>query len=421
MKKFEVVLLTLALFGHLFFFGFYALTGRVYGGATSDSSYISFMMLVDIIPLVLFIKYLISKKSKNGVGAIIFVLLSILLVLLIEANFSLGFPLVKSFIAYAIPSALIGILFAKYEVGEYFAKWLEPIMLFLTIVGIRSMSLIMAFSYSGVYEFGIGVQSLSYYCAFAFALNLYFLLFGDEIKDRLKYARSSFYKVISIVLLVVQVVVSLSSGGRGGFILAAVSAIVMIMIKYTRRGENVMKTSLLFAVMIAVVVVIVRLMPENITNAVSEGSERTFSYFTESGIDMSETSNRDRVYSNAIMDIKRSPVIGYGLLMKGSFIEGSWPHNIILEVLLQGGIIYLFIFLFLMFKVVKKLRLLLRNGHKLFIVPVALYPIVMLCFSGSYITTGQFFFVITYIICCRVRRKSVIARLSNVKEGTSKI
>lgn len=430
MKKFEVLLLTIALFGHLIFFGFYVLTGRVYGGASSDNSYITFMMMVDIIPFIMFVNYLRSKQSKKGIGAILLVLFVILAILLIEAKLSFSYPLVKSFVAYTIPGALIGILFAKYDVGEYFAKWLEPVMLFLTIEGTRSMSLILALSYSEVSEFGIGVQSLSYYCAFAFALNLYFLLFGDEVKNRFKYTKTLIYKILSVILLVVQIVVSLSSGGRGGFVLAVVSAIVLILMRFTRRGTNVIQTSIGLVLIISAAVVVVNLLPDNINNAVSLGSERTFSYITKSGIDLSETSNRDNVYREAIKDIKRSPVIGYGLLMKGSFIEGSWPHNIVLEVLLQGGIIYLIVFLFLMFKVVKKLRLLLKNGHKLFIVPVALYPIVMLCFSGSYITSGLFFFVVTYILCCKVRKKPATVRLlrrklatvelSNISEEVSK-
>ena len=404
MKKYEVILLILSLFGELLFWGFFALTGRVYGGAVVDNTFTGFMMLVDIIPLVFFIKFLFSSHSKKNVVPVIVVLLLILAILLIEADFSFTFSLVKAWVAYSMPGAIIGILIAKYDVGEYLAKWLEPIMLFLTMEGIKSMSLILAFSYSDVHEYGIGVQSLSYYCAFAFALNLYFLLLGDEIKNRFKYAQTTIYKIISIVLLVVQIVVSLSSGGRGGFVLAVISAIVLVYMKYTKRGSNLVKTSLMFVAMIAVLLVVVSFLPENIVNAVNTGSQRTFSYITNQGIDMTETSNRDEVYSGALIDIQQKPLLGYGLLMKGSFIEGSWPHNIFLEVLLQGGMFYLIILLVVMISLYKKLRLMLKRGHSYFIVPIALYPGVMLLFSGSYITTELFWFVASYIYCYDVNR-----------------
>lgn len=404
MKKYEVILLTFALFGELIFWGFYVLTGRVYGGAGVDNSFSSFMMLVDIIPLAFFIKYLMSAKSKKNVGLVIAVLLLILAILLFEADFSFSFTLVKSWVAYSIPGALIGILLAKYDAGDYFAKWLEPIMLFLTAEGIRSMSLILAVSYTEVNEYGIGVQSLSYYCAFAFAINLYFLLFGNELKDRFKYAQTSIYKAISVVLLVVQIVVSLSSGGRGGFVLAVISAAVLVYKKFTKRGSNVLSTSLMFAMMIAALLVIVSLLPENISDAVSTGSKRTFSYITNEGIDMSQTSNRDDVYGDAWIDIQKKPILGYGLLMKGSFIEKSWPHNIFLEVLLQGGVVYMIFFLIVMISLYKKLRLMLKRGHSLFIVTIALYPGVMLLFSGSYIATELFWFVVSYIYCYDVKR-----------------
>ena len=124
MKKFEVILLMFALFGHMFFWGFYILTGRVYGGASVDNSYMAFMMAVDVIPLLLFIKYLGSKQSKKGVFAILVVLFLYLIILLFEADLNFSYLLLKSYIAYTIPGALIGILLAKYNEGEYFAKWL---------------------------------------------------------------------------------------------------------------------------------------------------------------------------------------------------------------------------------------------------------------------------------------------------------
>ena len=281
-------------------------------------------------------------------------------------------------------------------------------MLFLTLEGIRSMSLILAFSYSEVDEFGIGVQSLSYYCAFAFSLNLYFLLFGDEIKDRFKFTQSIIYKVICILLLVIQMLVTLSSGGRGGFILALVSAIVLVFMRFAHKGHSKFQTSAALVMIITIVLVVINYLPENIINAVDTGSERTFSYISGSGIDMTETSNRDDVYGIAMADIRNSPVFGYGLLMKGTSAEGSHPHNIFLEVMLQGGTLYLMLFIALMISLFKRLRRLLRNGHKTFIIPVALYPIVMLCFSGSYITSGLFFFVITYILCCDVKIKEKV-------------
>lgn len=399
LSKFQVILLTFALFGQLFFSGFYVLTGRVYGGAAIDNSYITFMMAVDVIPLFFFLRYLGTGLSNKNVGLIITSLLIYMFILLIESSFDFHYPLVKSFPAYSIPCALIGVLIAKYNVGDYLAKWLEPLMLFLTIVGIRSMSWILLLSFSGTGDVGIGAQSLSYHCGFAFALNLYFLLFGNELNYRFKYAKTLFYKYISMALLVVQVVVSISSGGRGGFVLVAVSSIILIMMRLLERDGSFAKFLITLLLITVTAILAIQVMPDNIQDALEAGSERTFSYISKSGIDMTETSSRDYVYGEAIKDIRKNPILGYGLLMKGSYIEGSWPHNIILEVLLQGGIIYLLVFLFILYHFLLRFRLLVKDARSRFIVPIALYPAVMLCFSGSYITTGLFWFVVSYVFC----------------------
>ena len=211
-----------------------------------------------------------------------------------------------------------------------------------------------------------------------------------------------------MLLLVVQVVVSLSSGGRGGFVLIAASAVILLFLRMRKGGSSGgMKFLFTMLLLVAVAFLAVQFMPENIRNAVNIGSQRTFSYLTKNGIDMSETSNRDDVYGAALQAIGDSPVIGYGLLMKGTYIEGSWPHNIFLEVMLQGGIIYMMFFLIVAFSWLTKLRLMINRGHGSYIIPVALYPFVMLLFSGSYISTGLFWFSLAYVFCYDIPRKQI--------------
>lgn len=409
-SRISVPLLTLSLFSQILFYGYNIISGRHYGGASSDNSFISFTLVVDIIPVLLFIGYCFSNASKKRVLPILIVLFTLLVGLLIEGEGKL-YTTVKAFIAFSIPSSLIGILLAKYRLGSLFAKWLEPLVIFLSWVGISSMSVIMMVSILDAGEEGIGIQSLAYYCAFAFSLNLYYLLFGEEISQRFKYAKLPLYKLLSIALLVVQVVVTLSSGGRGGFVLLSVSAIILVFMrllvrrKSTKRVNSSTPALIPFLLLIVVSVIAIVYMPESIGRVIGEGSERTFSYLSTEGIDMEQTSNRDIVYGHAIKDIINQPVIGYGLLMKGTYIEGSWPHNIILEILLQGGIFYLILFFALIIGVISKLRRMIKSGHELFIIPILLYPTVMLCFSGSYLSTGLFWFAMTYILCYEIPKE----------------
>ena len=166
-SKISVPLLTFTLFAHIFFWGYNLLTGRIYARAAADNSFILFMMVADIIPLFYFVRYLTdASASRRHVGGLMIAMAVILFVLMIEGD--IDYPLVKSFIAYSIPAALTGILIAKYRSGEQFAKYLDLFMLILTFIGIISMRAILAVSYQEVAEdFGIGVQSLSYYCFLA--------------------------------------------------------------------------------------------------------------------------------------------------------------------------------------------------------------------------------------------------------------
>lgn len=390
----KILLLTIALFAHILFFCYNFIFGVVY----NSNSFLSFLMIFDIIPLYYFVKYLTSGSySKKNVDGVILVLFIILFILFLEDGFK-G-VISRSFIAYSMPSALIGIILAKCDKEAYFAKYLEPIMLLITSASIAGLkyglgagSMLMVDT-----ENGMGMQSLSYYTAFAFSLNLYFLLLGDELENRFRYTKTVVYKVFSVTLLVVQLVSVLSSGGRGGSVLLILSALMIVFLKLITKKGRSKNMFFPFLLISAAIVLAVNFMPENILNLISIGQDRAFSYLSNGGIDMSETSNRDIVYADAIGAITDSPIIGYGLLMKGSKFEGTWPHNLILEILLQGGFILLLIFSFIFIKFLNKLVRMIRKGHGHYILPIVLYPIVMLCFSGSYISTGLFWFSLAYV------------------------
>lgn len=414
MKRFEVVLLTLSLFSTLLFFGYNLIIGRVYAGAASDNSYISFMMVVDIVPLYLFLKYIIKGGNTKNIAPILIVLA----VFIVAYGLGVGANDItfKSLVAFTLPAALTGILIAKSNMGSYFAKLLEPFMVFLTITGIVSMRHLLAVSeLVAVGEEGVGINSLSYHCGFAFALNLYFLLFGDELPERFKYTKISVYKFFSIALLVVQFVVGLSSGGRGGFILLLVSGIVLVFLRLSKRNARSNKTIVTFLLLITAVIVAVQFMPDNIVEAMTRGSERTFSYIKKGGgIDASATSNRDDVYEDCYEYIAQSPIIGYGLLMKNTPFFGDRPHNVFFEVLLQGGIIYLIVFLWFMIHLFKKMRRLIKHGHGLYMVPIALYPGVMLMFSGTYVSSDLMWFLVSYILCSEIPSNNIVKDKSSI-------
>nr|WP_240701406.1 O-antigen ligase family protein [Vibrio kanaloae] len=67
---------------------------------------------------------------------------------------------------------------------------------------------------------------------------------------------------------------------------------------------------------------------------------------------MDNLSNEPRVivYSNAIDLIKDSPLFGYGTGSAGDYFHGTYPHNIFLDVLINGGVILLIAFILILTK-----------------------------------------------------------------------
>ena len=116
--------------------------------------------------------------------------------------------------------------------------------------------------------------------------------------------------------------------------------------------------------------------------------ERLFSYLDGNSVNMA-SSGRETFYNTTIDYILENPVIGHGLLSYWCLANLKfYPHQLFLEILLEGGIVYLGIWLFIWFLLYKKYKVLKKKDsiflNDKFLITVILYPIVMLQFSGTY-------------------------------------
>ena len=120
---------------------------------------------------------------------------------------------------------------------------------------------------------------------------------------------------------------------------------------------------------------------------------------------MGETSDRDITYGDALDAFYESPAFGYGIYKYADKL-GFYPHNIFLQVMVQGGVFYLIIFVtFITVLFVKALRMLKDSTNSLLII-IALYPFVLLLFSGSYTRDPLFWFLVTYLFVVNYTPKS---------------
>jgi O-antigen ligase len=141
-------------------------------------------------------------------------------------------------------------------------------------------------------------------------------------------------------------------------------------------------------------------------------ADRLFSYISSEGLDMSQTSNRDSVFETAMVFISDSPLWGYGLF--GYYdVLGYYPHNLFLEILLQGGAIFLVFSLWALWIMFIKLCKMQKNNNSLYLLlPFIIYPFVQLLFTGSYMETPFFWFSVMFVVNYDVSSKNTMIESS---------
>ncbi|MBO4807259.1 MAG: O-antigen ligase family protein [Paludibacteraceae bacterium] len=313
----------------------------------------------------------------------------------------------RLFIAESVPAMFISSLISRKKMYPQFVKCFDILMLII------SLGLVMNFHryLSGNVGIGGGTsQALSYYSAFAFSINLFFLLFGKEI-SRFSIFQTQKFSFVALSLLPIQVISCFIGGGRGAVVLMIVSLLLFLLFIYKKRKMKIFNylTMGLFSVIIGLFS-----LPSKYNNLMSDGYERAFSYINEEGeLDVTETSNRDIIYKKAMDAICVSPLIGYGLFAYTDVL-GCYPHNMVLEVLMQGGVLYGIFFFFVFFLLIVWLyRTSFLNSNVMPLWLFFLYSFVDLSFSGSYMRNPLFWFLIG--TCVIFGKKNV--RIGGVKEN----
>lgn len=395
-NNFKGGLLTACLCSSILYYCIMVFMGTSYAGAESSSSFLYSILACDLI-----IVYYYFKNVFNGFSSKEFYFVLLLLVILFDYYVISGSKrdlLIKTFLCYSIPGALCGLTMYKARLIDYLCKWSSIVMLVITAYGLMSLTsipnvLLNDMSIGG----GAGSQALSYSVAFAFSINWCNILFNDERLYKFGFENFKFYRIFSIFLIFAQIIIILISGGRGGFILFLVSFLIMLWLKIRNNTSRINKVATTFILILLSGIVVVQFLPESIQNLIFSGAERTFSYVGKSGIDMTQTSNRDDVYNDAIALFKQSPLLGYGFFYYVDVYKIGYPHNLFLEWLLQGGVIFCIFCTILLLKFLIKLKRIIMSGHNKIILVYALYPLVQLMFTGSYVGTGFLWFSVAYV------------------------
>lgn len=411
MKHFILVFVLLI---NSLFFAIYSILGIEYEGAEKSNTFAIICSVGAFIGIVTV--FWGEYKNRNPHKRIFMYFVPLLVYLFAYLRIRAYYSIVPNlnhvtlvFLCFSVPAIFIGTYLANSNSILKTRRWFDFFMFVLSF-GIL-LSLPQMIKAENVTIAGSSYQATSYTAAFCFAVNFYELTAWDfQWRFRLKNIVVVFLRIFFLVL---QILCTFIGGGRGAAILLIVSFILILWSRIRRLGRGVMIMLLVSFIFLFVLNHLDAFLAERL----EYGYERAFSYITERGIDITQTSGRDYVYGEAISSIQKNPTCGYGLLgylVPTNYTIGYSPHNIFLHILLQGGIILLFLFVvFLLRLTYKYYQLVHRNKQILFLLPVFLYPIIVLLFSGDYLMTPLFWFMISYLVSVRLNPYILLGNKDN--------
>jgi len=350
--------------------------------------------------LLLIIHNWIYNKVKLSIRNYIFILFIPLLISIAFLFENSGYPhqlsIFKAYLAFSLIPSFIGIYYSRNE-NEYnnsFKYWFL-LMWFISIISIIEILIYFISPYS-IYLMH-RYQGISYTIAFTYSLNLYFILFNKKIK-LYAFCKYKLYKYISIALIILQVICLFIGGGRGAFIVVLFSTIILFY--FSIKHKTINKKMLFLSVLCLFLIIFFIIIMLNMDNKNIRGFSRVFSYITSTGIDFTKTAGRDIIYALVIEGIKEKPVFGHGIFGQFSYTKTGYPHNIFLEILLSGGILYFVIMMLILYYIIKKLFYLAKNDvNKCLILPLFSSAFIMILFSGTYLSNSLLWFLCSYVVC----------------------
>lgn len=383
-------LVILTLFSREFFFTFYALLGTDFQGSESSSSYIYFNIGIVFLSFIIFFSSLIKNKfkvSKNFL--VVFLIIFVIPIIYLIEYYLLNNVNVESresilfFLVWGIPGILVG-----YIVGSnnnFFRRNSYKFKLFLIISALLSVNAISVFYSVLILGGRADLGGASYQTAgynFLLALSFLFIYLSNN-----RFNKFSFIFIFWIILLIAS---TLLTGARGPSILSFLMS-SLFFIKYKTNKVVVKYFILILFALFSYIVVSTLSSNEYFIKSL----DRVFAFINDFSIDWSGTSGRQTIYFNTLELIREKPIFGYGLFSYKSLL-GYLPHNLFLEILIQGGIIYLLIFTMFMIYAFKKIKMIESKFELSFILYLGFYQFGMLFFSGSYMYSTFFWFIISF-------------------------
>lgn len=231
---------------------------------------------------------------------------------------------------------------------------------------------------------GFNYQDLSYFIAFTFALNVFYIKNQHKIEGNSIFKRPG-WNTFFQCLIPVHLLTVMLAGGRGAFVLVGILSIYYFIMDSSNLGKNVKN----FILMFIAVAVLFMILPS--ANLEYSGFERILGLLSGSG-----DASRADLRSKALQAFLDNPIFGNG---SGSVFVFTitYSHNIFTDIMAEYGILGLIIISVILIKLVKKLFGSVRkNPCNHLIVVIFIGCFLHLSFSGYYLGSPSFWFVLGY-------------------------
>ncbi|MDO4502177.1 MAG: hypothetical protein Q4D06_03240 [Coriobacteriia bacterium] len=389
-KAISVILVAL---GSIAFFALCTVAGVENTQTDNGSVYIVYILLTSCLCAVCLIHELVIQavRLSRGTWILLLVSLAILLDLLIERQSFGSYDFLLFYIGLALPGLAAGLLASNPFVFRLVKSLVDPFVLLVTVAVVLFEVNIYASGWWRSLQLGsFGYQTAAYSAAVAFGLNAWSILrCGHE--DRFRIFNLTCFRTIRLALLPILAGATLLSGGRGGAVLVLMYCVIVI--SWVGTGK---KHGIAYSILVALLVVLAGGIAFNLVDV---------SQFA--GLDriLNRGDNRSSVIEGALSLFSESPVFGYGFGGYGQLLFEPYPHNIVLDILLCGGIVGLLCSLlysgWFVFKI-KKIGASSVSSYSLLLV-IAVYALTFLMFSGTFLSSAVFWFCLSFVTSYCIR------------------
>ncbi|SFH87285.1 O-antigen ligase family protein [Pisciglobus halotolerans] len=320
--------------------------------------------------------------------------LMILLILISINKYQLNdktFNMVIQFISLCIPSYLGGFYIKKFNKQNSFYDMTFALNIMVTIILFYSYLKTPLDNKGYFYNFG---ESSHLFIGYTAGVFLIFNIISLLNKKNRRQKNKSIILTLKFFLILLQFWLIVGSGSRG-----ALFAVIGTLSVYIFLNKDIKKKQIFIFIIIIFCTFLIGI---NIDESFRNGFENfTKILLTENEfIDLSASRNgRDVQYTLALELFKGAPIFGKGVLGYSSITNLAYPHNLVLELLSNYGLLFtLASIIVILISLRNNIRIESYSLPHVFIVFMFIFNIIAMQLSYSILTNSYFWFGLAYCL-----------------------